>query len=137
MTPCAVFVAKHGQVDPGPHRLGTNCTNAMNDEQHTVDVDLNRGERKNFAEFYRLHRRTVIETMLDGERCSVSSGGVPAINRDPGRGTTFRFHLTVQNTGIAAPAEQPCSILVNAKPDGEMISSRSVLLPDSEAIASS
>lgn len=55
MAPCAVFVAEHGQIDPGPDWVD-NCANPMNDDQHAVDIDLDGSERKDPAEFYWLNR---------------------------------------------------------------------------------
>ena len=78
MAPSAVFVAKHGQVDPGPGWLDPNGAKPVEYEQHAVNVDLDRREREDLAEFTGFTDRTVIETVVDG-RCFVSSSGVPAI----------------------------------------------------------
>ena len=59
--------SEHGQVDPGPHRLHTNCPNTVDDQQHAVDVDLDGCQSENLAEFYGLIDRMVIEMVLEVE----------------------------------------------------------------------
>jgi hypothetical protein len=46
-----------GSVDLGAAQVDANCPNAVNDEQHVIDFDLDGRQHENLAEFHRLYRQ--------------------------------------------------------------------------------
>jgi hypothetical protein len=57
MSPNPVLVAKHRQINQRADWLKAKGANSMENQHQAVNVDLDRGERENAAQVYRLDRQ--------------------------------------------------------------------------------